>query len=329
MDGKSRLAVWLYRGSLVVLILFFVGFSVVMPIDAMAQASRSTNDALNTFIVVGAFVAFGVLSIVIALGRVFVQRSCLQDIPKRYLPITPEDLPHRASRELLLRQMDRSHELAQIFKTPSESVIHPGLSRPIDKDAEDNDDQNGGVSVPSLPPLLNYEDSVKIITSRLKYQGVFSNLLELDPPVGNTFADIIHTLFTQTGQHPHEAAVYVELYEHIRFSGQEITAVQFLRFMDLSLYLVDALMSAHGQQNESGSRSLDDGELESLNIPPVTQYLNVESQSEIHYLTTTNTNSTVARRVTAENFDQSSPQNQPSSDLESTDSVLQNHKAPV
>ncbi|SCU96942.1 LAME_0F17964g1_1 [Lachancea meyersii CBS 8951] len=293
--GKSRLSVWLYRGSLAVLVLLFVGFSVVMPIDAMAQASRSTNDALNTFIVVGAFVAFGVLSIIIAAGRVFVQRSCLQDIPKRYLPLTPEDLPHRGSRELVLRQMDRSYELAQIFKRPTEAVVHDGLSRPIDE--SDKNDH------PILPPLLNYEDSIKIITSRLKYQGVFCGLMELGPPIRYTFADVIHTLFTQTGQHSLEAAEYIEIYEHIRFSGQEITSIQFLRFMDLSLFLVNVLLRIH--QHEQPESELLTPQPNDFDSSSEIDLLNVRDRtSETHYLTTTNTNSTVARRVTAKNSEQ-------------------------
>ncbi|SCU92581.1 LAFA_0F11540g1_1 [Lachancea sp. 'fantastica'] len=313
MDVKreSKVSIWLYRGSLMVLVLLFVGFSVVMPIDAMAQASRSNNDALNTFIVVGAFVAFGVLSIIIAAGRVFVQRSCLQEIPKRYLPFTPEDLPHRGSREFILRQMDRSHELAQVFKKPIETVVHAGLSRPTNENEEDG--------LINLPPLLNYENSIKIITSRLKYQGAFFGLTELNPPTGYTFADVIHSLFTHTGQRPLEATEYVELYEQIRFSGQEITSEQFLRFMDLSLFFVDVLLRMH---QDSAPRTPQPDDSDSYNE---VDYLNVgDHGSEVHYLTTTNTNSTVARRVTAEHLDPNSPRGQgtSTSDTESYESVL-------
>ncbi|SCU87105.1 LADA_0E02014g1_1 [Lachancea dasiensis] len=308
---KSRLNTWLYRGSLAVLILLFVGFSVVMPIDAMAQASRSTNDALNTFIVVGAFVAFGVLSIIIALGRVIVHRSCLQDIPKQYLPIAPEDLPHKGSRNLLHRQMDRSHELAAIFKSPSEKIVHAGLSRPFDNDEE-----------ATLPPLLNYEDCIKIITSRFKYQGVFSNLMELNSPTGKTLADVVHELFTESGKHPIEAAEYVDLYEHIRFSGDEITSNQFLRFMDLSLYLVYALLRAHNydepQETDLDASQVDD--IDSFNTQAPAPFLAVESDTDVRYLTTTNTNSTVARRVTAGTHDLETNDGQ-ASDLDSGSSV--------
>ncbi|CEP61023.1 Dlt1p LALA0_S02e05006g [Lachancea lanzarotensis] len=314
VQAESRLSTWFYRGSLVVLVLLFVGFSVVMPIDAMAQASRSNNDALNTFIVVGAFVVFGVLSIIIAAGRVFVQRSCLQEIPKRYLPFTPEDLPHRGSREFILRQMDHSHDLAEILKKPAGIVVHAGLSRPVHENEED-----GNVTLPSL---LNYEESIKIITSRLKYQGAFFGLTELNPPIGHTFADVIHSLFTHTGQHPIEATEYVELYEQIRFSGQEITSEQFLRFMDLSLFLVDVLLRMH---QDPTPRTPQPDDSDSYNE---VDYLNVgEHSSEVHYLTTTNTNSTVARRVTAENQDQNSPRGRRStpSDVESYESVLRGY----
>ncbi|CAR23436.1 Dlt1p [Lachancea thermotolerans CBS 6340] len=318
MNGDEKLGIWLYRTSLVVLVLFFVGFSVVVPIDAMAQASRSTNDALNTFIVVGAFVAFGVLSIIIAVGRVLVQRSCLQDIPKGYLPITPEDMPHQPSRSMILEQMDRSHKLAVLLKKPKEPVTHDGLARP------DSDDHG-------LPPLLNYEDSIKIITSRLKYQGVFSNLVKLDSDTGDTFATIARSMSAQNKLSSSEAAEYIKLYEAIRFSGKEITKEQFLQFMDRSIFFLDSLISTgsieprshragDGQKNYSfpptrAQNTLttplqqyvtdyaDNESVDTTNIifPRSPDYA-LESSSALHYLTTTNTSSTVARKVTPSSY---------------------------
>ncbi|CUS22869.1 LAQU0S07e01970g1_1 [Lachancea quebecensis] len=318
MKGDEKVGVWLYRTSLVVLVLFFVGFSVVVPIDAMAQASRSTNDALNTFIVVGAFVSFGVLSIVIAVGRVLVQRSCLQDIPKGYLPITPEDMPHQPSRSMILEQMDRSHKLAILLKKPKEPVTHDGMARP------DSDDHG-------LPPLLNYEDSIKIITSRLKYQGVFSNLVKLDSDTGDTFAKMAKSMSTQNRLSSNEIKDYVKLYEAIRFSGKEITKEQFLQFMDQSIFFLDSLISTGGldshsnrtsdgqnnysfpptkAQNSSASPlqpySADNADSESVDTTN-NMYLRspdyaLESSSALHYLTTTNTSSTVARKLTPSSY---------------------------
>lgn len=300
-----------------ILVLFFVGFSVVVPIDAIAQASRSQNDALNTFIVVGAFVLFGIISIVIALGRVYVQRSCLQDIPKSYLPITPEDMPHAGSRNLLLKEMDRSQELATFLKKPRERVVHDGLARP-------EADEYG------LPPLLNYEDSVKIITSRLKYQGIFSNLIKLDLNNGDTFADIMSSLFAQTGNFQKEAAEYTALYETIRFSGKEITNKQFMRFMDLSIFFSDSLMTTN-ILNPKSRGSVGDANVSSFPLtthqlsPQMVQKLGMdcpdnesvdttniaylrspesamETTSVLQHLGTTDTSSTVARKITTESF---------------------------
>lgn len=116
MSGFAKLKSWLYKASLFVSLILLIGFSVVLPIDSIAQASKSENNAFNTFIVVGALVVFGVFCIFIIIGRMLFHKSCLKDIPRRYIPITPADLPHRSSREAVLQNMERSKELTILLK---------------------------------------------------------------------------------------------------------------------------------------------------------------------------------------------------------------------
>lgn len=294
----------------------------------MAQASKSQNDALNTFIVVGAFVVFGVLCITITVGRIFVQRSCMQDIPKRYIPLVSEDMPHKGSRNLILKQMSRSQKLNNLFQKPKDHVIHDGVAPPIY--AHDVDGEVDTTEV--LPAYLNYEESIKIITSRLKYQGVFTNIMTLDLERDDTFAEIVHSLFGNNKKCGEEIEEYIDLYETIRFSGKEISQEQFLRFMDLSLYFVDIILTtnndnkkvASGYRRKSNhathlsvSSSLENGQNSKLTISPVNtdDYFDTDSASqsdsdttersnmheeaptEMNRLRKVNTSETVARRV--------------------------------
>lgn len=141
--------------------IFLIGFSIVLPVDSIAQAAQSSNNAFNTFIVVGALVAFAVVSIAIIVARILFYRSCVQDIPRRYLPITPNDLPHRGSRKMIIENMEKTKELSVLFKRPKEPVIHPGLEPP-----ERCDDPH----IEKLfPDYLNYRSCIKNLSDRLKY----------------------------------------------------------------------------------------------------------------------------------------------------------------
>lgn len=229
----------LYRAALVISLLFLVGFAAVLPIDSIAQASESDNNALNTFIVVGALVLFTLFGITILVGRYINHRSCLRDIPRRYLPLTPEDLPHKGSRELLLQNMERSKELGALFKKPKKYIIHPGLEPP---------NQPGMSEADRLfPELLNYDSCVKTVSNRLKYQGLFLTMTGLDIGLNDTFSDILSRQFVKNNTNRlqvEKAKKLIDIYEAVRYSGKEITRDQFERFVELLVYFADLLIAS-------------------------------------------------------------------------------------
>lgn len=331
MFSQNRVLEWLYKASHFAFILFFVGFSAVMPIDVIAQASHSTNDALNTFIVVGAVVIFALVCIIIALGRMFIQRSCMQDIPRRYIPLAAEDLPHIGSRRLILANIERSKELSVLFRKPKGRVIHDGLSPPVEKD-----------DIDALPEYLNYDNCIKAIADRLKYQGLFMNSVSFDIHLNSTFADVVRSQFVNSpaNEHSKDAEEYVALYETIRYSGKEISQEQFVRFMELCILFFDLSLimdknlemnsprrpSAIGSSSSLNtisrdrnhltvSRTYDYPEVDSAGTSEYAQNIHSNAGSqplgypyddysnnyspEEYCMRRTNTNSTVARRVSS------------------------------
>ncbi|QLG72363.1 hypothetical protein HG535_0D00700 [Zygotorulaspora mrakii] len=234
MKPNGRLKVWLYRGSLGITVLFLLGFSIVLPVDSIAQAFQSSNNAFNTFIVIGALVAFGVVGIVIVFGRILFYRSCIQDIPRRYIPIAPGDLPHSRSRNMILENMERSKDLSLLFKKPKHPVIHPGLEPPV------------GCDEPKFekifPEFLNYSTCIKSLADRLKYQGIFLNNQSVDIKLGDTVADVVRNQFMVGCSDQgvlENTQRFIDLYETIQFSGKEPTREQFIEFVSLAIYFVD------------------------------------------------------------------------------------------
>ena len=220
-----------YKASLFVSLILLIGFSVVLPIDSIAQASKSENNAFNTFIVVGALVVFGVFCIFIIVGRMLFHKSCLKDIPRRYIPITPADLPHRSSREAVLQNMERSKELTILLRKPKDPVIHDGLEPPKRCDYPSNEKL--------FPEYLNYADCIKSLTDRLKYHGLFLNNLDVRMKLEDTFADVVNSQFVNHNANKiqlDKAKKFIALYETIRFSGKDVTRDQFINFVKLCLY---------------------------------------------------------------------------------------------
>lgn len=212
MSGFAKLKSWLYKASLFVSLILLIGFSVVLPIDSIAQASKSENNAFNTFIVVGALVVFGVFCIFIIIGRMLFHKSCLKDIPRRYIPITPADLPHRSSREAVLQNMERSKELTILLKKPKDPVIHDGLEPPRRCDYP--------LDEKLFPEYLNYADCIKSLTDRLKYHGLFLNNLDVRMNLEDTFADVVNSQFVNHNANKiqlEKAKEFIDLYETIPF----------------------------------------------------------------------------------------------------------------
>lgn len=158
----------------------------------------------------------------------------MKDIPKYYIPLTPNDLPHRPSRQLVLEKLEKTKKLNTIFKTPNEPIIHPGLEPPIRCDD------------PSLeklfPEYLNYSVCIKNIADRLKYQGIFFNQVDSNIELQDTITDLIEQKFIINSTNDEEiekATQFIKLYDFVRFSGQEIQRTQFIEFVQLCIYFVD------------------------------------------------------------------------------------------
>lgn len=240
---------WFLAGfALLFLLLFLLGFSIVLPLDAIVQATQSDNDGFNTFIVVGAIAAFGVCVVSLYVGNFYRHKTLMKDVPKRYLPITPGDLPHNKSRNMAVDNMSRSKELSALFKKPKDPVIHPGLEPPARCDYPD---------IPKLlPEYLNYKICIKSVTDRLKYYGLFLNSASDDVALAQTFTDVIKAQFIVGNTNKYEvrrATTFVELYEILRFSRDEVTREQFLEFAECCIFFSDLLstkdITKHGFDN--------------------------------------------------------------------------------
>lgn len=249
---------WLYRCCFIGSVLLLVGFAAVLPIDSIAQASVSDNNALNTFIVVGAIVVFFVICVVVIVGRLIYRKSCLVDIPRRYLPVTEADLPHYESRQYILTNMDRSKEMGIYFKKPKGPVVHDGLEPPLrcdvllssseNIDAGNDNNNNNDTNSKIFPEYLNYETCMKVVSNRIKYQGFFLSIVNLEMETQDTFSDIIRKQFI-LGHGPKQTQVqkaqrFVQLYESLQFSGKPIKREDFIEFVELSVYFADSIATS-------------------------------------------------------------------------------------
>ncbi|CCH59744.1 hypothetical protein TBLA_0B09270 [Henningerozyma blattae CBS 6284] len=247
--------VWSWRGFLTFLYLLFIGFSIVLPIDSIVQATESSNDALNTFIVVGAIAFFLFFSIIILAGRAIYYRSCLKDIPRYYIPLTPNDLPHKPSRHLVLEKLEKSKKLSVIFKIPNLPVIHPGFEPP-----RRCDDPN---YEKLFPEYLNYSVCIKNISDRLKYQGIFLNNVDPSVNLQDTISDLIRNKFILNSNDEvqiRNANDFIDLYEYLRYSGKEVERADFIKFVQLCIYFVDLTINKNDllQRSTNNSDDLDD-----------------------------------------------------------------------
>lgn len=292
---------WLYRGSLVAAVLFLIGFSIVLPIDCIAQAAQSNNTALNTFIVVGALVAFAVVCIVIVVGRIIFYKSCRQHIPRWYLPFSAGDLPHRGSRKLVLKSMERAKELSILFKRPKDPVIHAGLEPPVRCDDKKHDKV--------FPEYLNYQSCIKSLADRLKYQGVFLNNADLKMELDETFCDVVRNQFMKDTDDEFQiqnAQKFIDLYETVRYSDEEVTRSQFVDFVSLAIYLVDVSMTMdkklpHLRQFYTRSQlqfNFDDENWERDLSRTPTNYSNNNGSSKVDYVPYADSSSVLRRTYT-------------------------------
>ncbi|AGO13359.1 AaceriAFR219Cp [[Ashbya] aceris (nom. inval.)] len=229
--GATRMPRWARNTFSTVLILLLIAFSLILPIDVIRRVAQLPHDILNTAIIVGAVVTLLITFMSLGFGRLLVHRSCMQDIPKRYVPITERDLPNPRIRTEIYQKLDRCKQLAHEFSTPETRVVHPGLEPPAHADY-----CGDGM----LPPLLDYQACVKIIADRFKFQGILLNKYMLQPKLGMTFAEQLRRAISENDcVDRKQLEEFITLYETIRYSGHPVTRETFVRFMELCLLLVD------------------------------------------------------------------------------------------
>ena len=232
---------FLYRSTFALFTLLLILFSAVLPIDSIAQAAESENNAFNTFIVVGALVVFVVICVTLLIGRLLYYRSCLVDIPRRYLPITPADLPHEESRQFIVKSMERSKELSVLFNTPQEHVIHAGLEPPKRCDIPNYEK--------IFPEYLDYKAAIKSIRTKFKYTGVFLPVSDTRADIDQTISDIINSNYINhehsTNEETTKAKRFIHIYEYCTFSGEDVTREQFLEFVELYIYFADTMTASN------------------------------------------------------------------------------------
>lgn len=290
--NSPKLRRWSYRFSLVFFIVFFTGFCAVVPIDSIVQASQSSNYALNTFVVVGALVLFGVTGIVLTTTRIIMQRSALQDIPKRYIPLDDGDLPKECD-VMINETFAKCEEIRSLaLNTDGDGdddgpideqfVKHPGLSGPKSE---------------LLPPSLSFDEVVRAIGDKLKWGGALIGT-ETRVPQNASFREIVayleqHLIATNFKLNKE----YVELYEALRFSGDLITEENFIKFMTMSIEFVKITrlnmadesqlerIRRHYTESEAslgggGSASLMDHDFYSkFSLPPISNSYNKNGSS--------------------------------------------------
>ncbi|CCH46058.1 putative membrane protein [Wickerhamomyces ciferrii] len=220
--ASSTLRNWSYKTSLIFFIVFFIGFCSVIPIDTIVQASKSSNYALNTFVVAGALVLFGVTAIILTISRIYIQKSSLQDIPKRYVPLDDGDLPKECD-VMINENFAKCEKIRSMGLDTNEDVKHPGLSGPKSE---------------LLPPSLSFDDVVRAVGDKFKYDGFLMGT-ETKVPKNSSFREIISYLENQgVATDLKLNRDYAELYETLRYSGNLINEQDFIKFMQLCIDFV-------------------------------------------------------------------------------------------
>ncbi|KAH3900957.1 uncharacterized protein SCODWIG_00757 [Saccharomycodes ludwigii] len=154
----------------------------------------------------------------------------------------------------------------------SNQYAHEKTSEINYNDAEDSDEDD------DLPPNLNYEQVIKTIFDKLKYQGTIFNCFDfkdMSVPIGGTFPEFIEIIKSYNGIRYHLARYrngstgeiyehdfddddvdddgnrsssmffdfidynqYINLYNRIRFGNKPISKEQFETFMTLTIELI-------------------------------------------------------------------------------------------
>lgn len=218
-----------YKCAAALVVLFFIGFLIVLPLDVIAQCSK--DSVFNTFIAVGGIVLLGVFGLFFILGRVLIHRKHLQNIPKAYIPLLQTDIPNKNVWTLIWGDLKLTNQLSAFFMKPDRAIIHDGLSPPeyvykehtrLVKSGTDSDifadkvtldSDTTGSSIKSqtdnslvfddLPPSTNYEAVLKVLFDKLKYEGTLSNSFNIknEDFLGITFEEYINKIKKRVQQY--------------------------------------------------------------------------------------------------------------------------------
>ncbi|KAL6948900.1 hypothetical protein ACO0QE_001378 [Hanseniaspora vineae] len=220
--NEKKLQRIFYKCAAALIVLFFIGFLIVLPLDVIAQCSK--NSVFDTFIAVGGMVLIGVFGLFYILGRVLIHRKHLQNIPKAYIPLLQTDIPNKNVWTLIWGDLKLTNQLSTFFMKPDRAIIHDGLSPPeylykehnrLAKSCTDSDlfadkitidSETTGSSTKSqtdtslvfddLPPSTNYEAVLKVLFDKLKYEGTLSNSFNIknEDFLGITFEEYINKI---------------------------------------------------------------------------------------------------------------------------------------
>ncbi|ODQ79161.1 hypothetical protein BABINDRAFT_8754 [Babjeviella inositovora NRRL Y-12698] len=248
------------------LFLILIALVAVIPVDAIVQLKNSVY-IFNIFVIVSVCAFFIVVTLSIYFSRLFQFRAAIEDIPKHYIPITEQDLGDKVFHSIK-ESLERTRAaLVSLGPKDIHLINHPGLSPPAYTDDtlsrnEKHDPHDFALdpdihdAMSTLPPNLVYEDVLRSIGDKIKFGDHHFFNLEMAIPAYFSFREIFYFLGeSHFHDHPQQARVeelideLVDLYEHLRFSGQPIRLDQFVDFMALLIMFLRYISVA--QNNES------------------------------------------------------------------------------
>lgn len=232
-----RFLVWIYSFSLVLLVLFTLGFIAVTPIDVIVQTTGSSSSAIKMFIVIIVCVVFLVLALVIYFLRILQNRVSLNDIPAKsvYIPFEG-DLPISCFKEIdktLKECISVMKEKAGPLYNEKLIINHPGVSPPEYIQKRNISDTGEGTL---LPPNACYEDVIRSLGDRFKLDGRVLTLVDF--PKYLSLREIILFLSEKCLNDPNvntdrvpNLSLLIELYEKFKFGPDLINEKELLDFI--------------------------------------------------------------------------------------------------
>lgn len=224
VKSRPRIVIrWLYSVSYFIFLAVLLGLNSVVPIDLIIRSSTTASKlAVHTLIVIVACVIFLVISFVLYISRVLMQRTHLQDITKLYMPTTEKDISPKVSK-YIEKEYQRT-EWIQQQAAPQGRVMHPGQYHRYD---------NTGID---LQDGLVYDDILHSIGEDVKYRHILpvSTTQELTAEGDKTLRQILTRRYVATNYK--DTVILEEFlshYERLRFGGKPMTYEQFVRFLQL------------------------------------------------------------------------------------------------